>query len=680
MTTSEQELRTAFSAAMAMPDGAAQHAALDAAIRAADAAGQDRLAFEFRDDAIEKYVFGGDDRRAFLAFSLSLAAYDRDPEIGGPGTEHSLLWQFKWIVNALPDFPDIPLDRTYRVLDDMRARYLRGGHSLHPVHQARWQIALHVGDFDQAAASYHDMVTAKRDSLSNCSVCVPTAQADYLNTLGRHTDAIAVAAPHQNSWCRTQPARVRTSLMTAYLHTGKHRRALELHRLAYRTIRTERLHLASLAVHIEFLARTGNETRALELVERHLPWLEAPVSPADTLSFLGPAVLVLRRLGEAGHGAATVQGPTGPDGRRAVVTVDVLRERLQAQAEELAARFDARNGNTYQSELLRQRISAEPVLAKLALSVLDTVGRRTRPLIAQAQARVAEHTAAGDVAAAALARLDAAYLLREHNDREIRLTAAEEAALAVERAGLPEALLRARELLWDLYRGAGQRDDALAVLDLLLAEPSVPTSRRAELLDQAALLFWGEPRAERREQAAALHREAGDRLAELSSLQDAVVCLSGAAPERAVALLERADARLADPPAGIDTDAWESMGGRLHLTAARLHDDRDDELALARAEQAMGCRDDAVRVEAAVFTARHLLRRDRPAEAERLACDVVGDADRANAYRLHVVRATALRALGREEEQAAVMAEHDIETWELDYGADDDDYEDEDDD
>lgn len=684
MAMNEQQLRNEFAAAMAMPDGAAQHGALDAVIRAADAAGDAKLTFEFRHEAIEKFVFGGDDRRAFLAFSLSLAAYDRDPEIGGPDTEESILWQFKWIVNALPEFPDIPLDRTYAVLDDMRARYLRGGHSLHAVHQARWQIALHVGDLDEAAAAYHDMVTAKRDSLANCSVCVPSAQAWYLMMLDRHADAIEVAKPFADSWCRTQPERIRTNLMLAHLHTGAFRKAAELHRAAYRVMRTDRLHLPALGTHLTFLGRSGNELRGLELLERHLPWLEGTVSPHDVLAFAAPAVLVLNRLADGGHGDIAVQGRTGADGRRPATTVTALRDELTALVTDLAARFDARNGTTFQGELARQRMTAPPLVDSLPLSVLDTAGRRTRNRLAEVQDRIAAHTAAGDVAAAALARLDAAMLLREHNDAETRYGAAEEAVLALERAGLPEPLRRARELLWQLYRDGGQhRDQAMQVLDLLLAEPSLTASGHGRLLDESARLFWGAERADRSLLAADRHAEAGDRLAELCSLSDAVSSARVAYWEPVEQVMARADALAAAPPADADPAEWETACGRLNLIAAWWYDseNRADE-AMARAELAEQCADGVVRGEAAVFTGWRLLRRKRPAEAEQRARRGLDGADETDTRQLYAVIAVALRAQGDVAGANALVKTHALEPWELedeDAGYDEEDESDDED-
>lgn len=355
--SSERQLREAFRAAMAMPDGTVKFDALDSAIRQADAEGQERLAFEFRQTAIQPYHFGGDHRRAFLAFSQCLAAFDRDPSIAEPYAEHGLLWKFKWMVSTLTEFPDIPLARTYAVLEDMQRRYLRGGYSLHAVHQRRCQVAVHVGDLAQAETSYQDMLTAEQDRLSDCWVCVPSAQTRTLSALGRHEDAVAAGEPAKHGSCARQPQWVQAYLLEPYLRTGRFAEAEELHRSSYRRMRTSHIYLAGIGLHLSFLGMSGNEARGLELIERHLPWLETSRTPADRLHFAASAVLVLNRVSAKGFGDSPIRRDA-----QDTTTVDALATELARYARQLAARFDERNGTTRQSELAEQRMSA-PQLA-----------------------------------------------------------------------------------------------------------------------------------------------------------------------------------------------------------------------------------------------------------------------------------------------------------------------------
>src|SRR5690606_10044383 len=106
-----------------MPFGAGQIAAVEEVDAPADAAGLRDLAFAAPMLATDAYVQGGEPAKAFVTFSWCLADFDADPGRHDRAHALELLWHFKFAVRALTMFPDIPLDRTYAVLDDMERRY-----------------------------------------------------------------------------------------------------------------------------------------------------------------------------------------------------------------------------------------------------------------------------------------------------------------------------------------------------------------------------------------------------------------------------------------------------------------------------------------------------------------------------------------------------------------------------
>ena len=93
---------------------------------------------------------------------------------------HTFLWCFKYAPSTLTKFPEVSLDQTYAVLDDMERRWRAGGHSMHAVHQHRWLVANHIGDEATAAEQYRLWSTAPRDDLSDCIGCDPTAKVRHL--------------------------------------------------------------------------------------------------------------------------------------------------------------------------------------------------------------------------------------------------------------------------------------------------------------------------------------------------------------------------------------------------------------------------------------------------------------------------------------------------------------------
>jgi hypothetical protein len=558
----EQAVHELWHEAHRFPVGPARFAAYDAALRHADAAGMRREAFAWRLSAMNEFHHHGDPARLFLAFSHCLQVCDTDAEATDGHGDRALLWRFKWVVWSLPQFPEIPLDRTRAVLDDMEARYRRGGHSLHAVYQHRWLVAHHTGD--PAADHWYDkLVTAPRDGLSDCAACVPSGQVRHLVSHGRDEEAIELGRPFSRGGCTEQPHWMLSELLLPYLRTGRHADAVDAHRFGYPRMRANRHHLDNIAAHLRFCGLSGNETRGLELIERHRGWLDAPSSPYTAMEFAAAAGQVLRRLTEAGHGDLPVAAvPGGP----AASTVAQVGAEVTALAREIAARFDARNGNSHVSSRVEGHLTADPLTDRLSMSVATRPRERMTSAVAALMDVVGEADARGDTDTAATALLDAAYEQRRANRAQDALDSAEEALGRLSRAGRHEDVQRCRLLLWELHRDAHRWPEALEALDAALAAPALPADApsRITLLLAAAKGDPDRDRAAARVQAAADgFASAGDPGAAF----DALLAVTRIVDE---AVVERARKLAAAAPVG--DDDWRPRRARLALAdARRLH-------------------------------------------------------------------------------------------------------------
>ncbi|MFG2052063.1 hypothetical protein ACGFIW_32120 [Micromonospora sp. NPDC048935] len=348
-----------------MPYGAGQIAALEQLLRRVDASDDRQLAFVTRMQATTGYIYGGEPAKSFVTFSWCLSEFDGDPQPYHQNHLHQLLWHFKYMVNGLLNFPEVPLDRTYAVLDDMERRYRAGGHSLQAVHKHRFRVADHVGDAEAAAHWYRLWQTTPRDELSDCAGCDPTGQVGYLADTGRDAEAVELAEPVLAGRlnCNEQPQAILTALLLPYLRTGRAEEARDAHREAYRRLRGNLADLWDIGDHVEFCTLTGNEARAVELVERHLDWLDKPPSPAAAMHFAATAAAALRQAGEL-----TVYRRAAEGRPAAEVSAAALADELAETATGLAARFDARNGTAHQSEWIARRLAVRASGEHLPLS------------------------------------------------------------------------------------------------------------------------------------------------------------------------------------------------------------------------------------------------------------------------------------------------------------------------
>ncbi|NEA34164.1 hypothetical protein [Streptomyces sp. SID13031] len=442
--------------AQSAPYGKARSALLEDVVRRADAAENQELAFYSRLSLVSAYVMGGEARKSLVPFARCVADWDAEPERYSDHTQ-TFLWTFKYAPSTLSKFPEVPLAQTHAVLDDMERRWRTGGHSMHAVHQHRWLVANHVGDVETAAEQYRLWSTAPRDELSDCVGCDPTSKVIHLITTDRPADAVALAVGVLDGslTCNEQPQQMLTQLLPAYVAEGMYSEAVDAHRRAYRALRNLPGELDSYADHVVFCARTGNETRAVELVERHLGELDDPPSTLAEMNFAAAASLALRRIsGED----PMIRQPKGDD-----VPAGQLAEQLAERALGLAARFDERNGTTHKSEVVQAVLTAEPWVEYLPLS---ETARRAH-VRAQTKAQQPDVTQV-----------------------EVLQTAADsQAAVPVGREWLDKA-----EEAWQNY----QRDEAVAAwksYEAEVAEADRTPLDRARLLDLRGLNSQEEPEA-----------------------------------------------------------------------------------------------------------------------------------------------------------------------------------------
>ncbi|HWG97943.1 MAG TPA: hypothetical protein VNV66_01165, partial [Pilimelia sp.] len=364
------QLRQLIRQGWEMPDGPGQIALAEEVVRHADALGDRTLSFDARMLATSAYHRGGEPAKSFVTFSWCLAEFDADPGSRDPSDDRLLRWFFKYVVSSLPRFPEVPLARTAAVLDDMERRYRLGGHSMHAVYNLRWLLARHVGDEEATDEWYARWCAAPRDENSDCAGCDPTERILHLVERGRDAEAVALAEPvlAGQLTCAEQPQSMLTELLLPYLRTGRLAEARDAHRRAYRAHRGNVANLVAVASHLTFCARTGNEVRGLEIVQRHIDWLDRAPSPYAAMEFAASAALVLGRLCAAGHGDLPVTRRAAGDRPAGDTTVARLAAELRELATGLAARFDARNGTGYQSGRIAARLVAEPLVEYLPLS------------------------------------------------------------------------------------------------------------------------------------------------------------------------------------------------------------------------------------------------------------------------------------------------------------------------
>jgi tetratricopeptide (TPR) repeat protein len=327
-------------------EGAAAVALLQEAERLAE--GNEAMLFTVRLDLCYHAVFAGLPQAALVAFTWCLQAFDRNPNFAN--RENPLLWRYKYVIQSLPEFPQISREQMRTAVADFQERLKRGGHSGRTGLYLANKIALGCGDtaaVRELSATWPDL---KRDSVSDCHACETDTDVHNRCLIGQHQECLDRAEPLLKGQlrCAEVPHITLPHVAHAYFHLGKMKQAKEAALEALRLTGTNADLVGARARVLELYVLMREWSAGLNLLERDLPLLERSESGLDKFRFKLAAVALLEHVLRADPAAAlhlsdaflkknNLPGPSA----------QALFEWLTLAVEKLIGTFDTRNGNTY---------------------------------------------------------------------------------------------------------------------------------------------------------------------------------------------------------------------------------------------------------------------------------------------------------------------------------------------
>lgn len=370
MTSYRARIRSLFDEIDRTPWGPAERALVAQSVALAQESGDERLEYEARMRQTASANMTGDTDLMLTSFAWCLAHHDADPERFPALVEPAgdLMWQYKWMAGAIANSPEFPSEQIAAVLDDMEEHYRRAGIGPSGVLMARFEDAWSAGRLEEAAALQERLEATPRDDYSHCDACVRSHFAGFFAENGREDDAIRLVQEMIDGGfsCGEEPERALARILVPYLRAGMLDEARTAHLRSYRLAKDNPANLAIIADNVVFCAVTGNEARALALVEKHLPWLVHDGLDADAHEIaLASFAVGLDAVAAAGHPGTPVRGSDAPE-LAAILgehegpwPAAELADAARAAAERIAAAFDARNGtDAHARALARLRESA----------------------------------------------------------------------------------------------------------------------------------------------------------------------------------------------------------------------------------------------------------------------------------------------------------------------------------
>ncbi|MGW1680973.1 hypothetical protein [Saccharopolyspora sp. NPDC002376] len=370
MSEATTEIERLLDESEMMAYGPEESAMVADAVRFAQEAGAEELLYRARMRQISSASLTGDSDTMFTAFSWCLGKHDSDPSrFPSQIDDLDLLWYYKWMAEAVALNPAFPQSQVDQVLDDMERRYRAAGVGLSGVWQAKTANATTAGRFEEAAEFRAAREELPRDDYSHCEACVRSDDADFFRRSGDEAKALDFFDEiiENRVQCGSEPERAQSNALLPLLRAGRADEAKWHHFRSYRAATANADGFGIVANHLIFLAVTGNTERGLSLLERHIG--ELPKDPLDVYKRFYALVsygVLLDAVARSGHGDVEIRGSDMPDvaavfgAEPSPRTASELAADSWRGAEEIAAAFDARNGNEYfASEVERARALAD---------------------------------------------------------------------------------------------------------------------------------------------------------------------------------------------------------------------------------------------------------------------------------------------------------------------------------
>ncbi|MGY5117122.1 tetratricopeptide repeat protein [Streptomyces sp. 900105755] len=359
-------LRRAMAENSEEPEGPARNARAEQLLLEAERLNIPLAVIEALGHQLKVYNYSSEKDKMFVPFARLLRMWDERPEDFDEYETHSLHWVFKWMTAGMLDQPHIPLASIEKWLGEMEHRYRLAGHSERAVRSAEFSVAGHVGDLPRAERAYAAWLAADRDRMADCHACELHGQGGWQLKNGRDEAALELWGPVLDGEysCAHEPHTVLASSLVPLLRLGRVDEARAHHLRGFRLVRPMESMRGAYADHVEFCALTGNEARGLELLAERPAYFTDTGQPRSRMDFLAVVALLMDRLTGLGLGGQRVPGPAGR-----AWTAGELAGHARAEALELAARFDARNGTSYVGDQLRERMAQRPLVDRLPLGV-----------------------------------------------------------------------------------------------------------------------------------------------------------------------------------------------------------------------------------------------------------------------------------------------------------------------
>lgn len=326
------------------------------AIAEADNAGDLYWRFRFRFAYLKESIFCGDRYFAMIMFPELLALYDANEALQTDSTiAYQMLVAFKWIVEAAPEFPQISkgeIDSYFRLF---KRRLLEQGCSLSIYYMKRSLFYMHCNPAI-AAADFYRYLEAPLDEISDGRALYHDQQVIYYLSIGEEEKALRAAQPIFSGALTSNalPQSTYHEFIKFYMKRGNYAEAAGYAEKTERPVNRDAYYLDIIGS-LMTLWGILDPARGLGLFKANYPVYLASRNPSLRMQFAIGAYQLFAALPQAypvpQSFSVPADSPLYEDARKG--NWGAMAAHFYSAGEELASKFDARNGTGDFMQLLQ---------------------------------------------------------------------------------------------------------------------------------------------------------------------------------------------------------------------------------------------------------------------------------------------------------------------------------------
>ena len=316
-----------------------------------------------RFDLAYAYIFGDDPAKALPVCAEFMQLHQENPGELGEAEGDAVISVAMLAGSIARRLPQIPLEQCKSLLaefqDQVRAYGL--GERLWQCHAG--EFAMMTGDMTALEEHLDRFRAAERDDVSDCAVCETGAMAEYLLTLGRRTEAVALAEEllEKQEFCEEQPWKLLSILTDDALERNDLQAAERFSAAMVIQPIKAAADLRRVGTLLRMKGATGDWRDGSKLLKKALLW---------TANFWDQELLFYFYLGAASFCQAysaehtEIKLPPVPGftdcPKNSAYDCAALTQWFWSRAEEIGARFDRRNGCPNYRERLKRLLNDLP--------------------------------------------------------------------------------------------------------------------------------------------------------------------------------------------------------------------------------------------------------------------------------------------------------------------------------